>query len=124
MDKQEHSARTGNPVASFRFAFAGIWTLLRTQRNAQIHFVATLFVISAAAFYRVTKIEWCLLIFAMSIVWLAEALNTAVEFLADAVHPEIHPLIKNTKDVAAGGVLIAAIGAVVIGILVFWSYLL
>ncbi len=54
-------------------------------------------------------------------VWTAEALNTALEFLADASHPEFHPLIKKAKDAAAAGVLISALGAVIIATLIFGS---
>lgn len=60
----------------------------------------------------------------MMAVWTAEALNTAVEFLADAVSPEFHPLVKHSKDVAAGSVLISAIGSAVIGLLVLGPYVL
>jgi diacylglycerol kinase (ATP) len=59
----------------------------------------------------------------MALVWLGEALNTAVELLADAVSPTPHPLIGRAKDVAAGGVLLAAGAAVVIGLMVFIPYL-
>ena len=67
----------------------------------------------------VSTTEWCLLILAMVAVWVVEALNTPVELLADAITKEFHPLIGQAKDVAAGAVLIAAIGAVVVGLIVF-----
>jgi diacylglycerol kinase (ATP) len=68
--------------------------------------------------------EWCWMTLAIIGVWLAEALNTAIEFLTDLVSPEFHPLAGKAKDVAAGAVLIAAIGAVVIGMFVFGPHLL
>ena len=58
----------------------------------------------------------------ISTVWTAEALNTAFEFLADAASPEFHPLVRDAKDVAAGAVLLTAVGASVIGVIVFWPY--
>ncbi len=110
-------------IRSFKYAFAGIWTMLKSQHNAWIHAVATLAVVAAGFAFSVTPHEWCLLVLAIMAVWAAEALNTAFEFLADAASPDFHPLVKHAKDVAAGAVLIAAIGAVVVGLLVFVPYM-
>lgn len=74
-------------------------------------------------FFGVSAADWCWLVIAMVAVWSAECFNTALEALADALSPEIHPLVKKAKDAAAGAVLVAAIGAAVIGLLVFWPYL-
>lgn len=103
---------------SFRYAFAGLGTLLRTQHNAWIHATATLMVIGAALYFGVNAYEWLWLVLAMVMVWMAEAFNTAIELLADAVTREQHPLIGQAKDVAAGAVLVAAIGALIIGVLI------
>jgi diacylglycerol kinase (ATP) len=111
-------------IRSFGFAFRGIWTMLRSQRNAWIHALATGVVIAAGLALHVSRDDWKWLVLAMVSVWGAEALNTALEFLADAAKPEFHPLVKKAKDVAAGAVLIAAIGAAVIGALVFGPFLL
>lgn len=111
-------------IRSFKYAFVGIWTMLRSQHNAWIHAFATFCVIGAGIFLRVSSAEWCWLVLAIMAVWTAEALNTAFEFLADAVSPAFHPLVKHAKDIAAGAVLIAAIGAVVIGLLVFGPHLI
>ena len=105
-------------LASFPFAVRGIGRLLK-EPNARIHLMATLVVVWAAAVLHVTPLEWIALVFAIVLVFVAEALNTALESLADATIPERHPLVGMAKDVAAGGVLIAAIGAVVVGALVF-----
>jgi len=64
--------------------------------------------------------DWCWIVLAISIVWTAEALNTAFEFLADAASPEFHPLVRDAKDVAAGAVLITAVTATIIGAIIFW----
>ncbi len=114
--------RISERVRSFRFALAGLWTLFKTEHNARIHAAATLADIAAGFFFNVTGVEWCLLVFAIASVWVAEAFNTAIEFLADAVSPDVHPLIKQAKDVAAAAVLIAAIAAAVVGAIVFWPY--
>ncbi|NCC52352.1 MAG: diacylglycerol kinase family protein [Spartobacteria bacterium] len=103
---------------SFKFAFVGIWTMLKSQHNAWIHACATVSVVGAGIFFGVSAAEWCWLVLATMAVWTAEALNTAIEFLADVASPDFHPLVKHAKDVAAGAVLISAIGAVVIGLLV------
>jgi diacylglycerol kinase (ATP) len=97
--------------------------MLRCQHNAWIHAGATIAVIVAALLLRVSASDWCWIILAISIVWTAEALNTAFEFLADAASPAFHPLVRDAKDVAAGAVLITAIAAALIGVFVFWPYL-
>lgn len=109
-------------VRSFRHAIAGILRMIRCQHNAWIHAAVTVVVLVAALLLRVSAADWCWIILAISIVWTAEALNTAFEFLADAASPEFHPLVKDAKDVAAGAVLITAIAAAIIGVIIFWPY--
>jgi diacylglycerol kinase (ATP) len=104
---------------SFTHAFRGAFTLCATQPNARIHLLATIVVLAAGTYFRVTTSEWMALCGAITLVWTAEALNTAIEFLADEVTLERKDRIKKAKDVAAFGVLAAAIGAVAIGALVF-----
>ena len=111
-------------VRSFRFAFMGIWTMLKSQHNAWIHAVATVVVIVAGLSLGLTTHDWCWLVLAIMAVWTAEALNTAFEFLADVASPDFHPLVKHSKDVAAGAVLISAVGSIIIGMLVFGPYVL
>ena len=106
-------------LRSFGYAIRGVGTMLRSQRNAWIHALATLAVLAAGLALGISVNDWKWLVLAMVSVWGAEALNTALEFLADAAKPEFHPLVKQAKDVAAGAVLIAAIGAATIGALVF-----
>ena len=110
-------------LRSIRHAIAGVLRMIRCQHNAWIHLAATLVVLTAAFLFRVAAADWCWIILAISIVWTAEALNTAFEFLADAASPEFHPLVRDAKDVAAGAVLITAIAAAVIGGVIFWPYL-
>jgi len=109
-------------LKSFQFAFAGIWTLLKTQHNAWIHLAVTILVIGCGIYFGLSLIEWSVIVLAIMAVWVAEAFNTAVEFLADYVSTERHPLIKQAKDVAAGAVLITAAGAAIIGIILFYSH--
>jgi diacylglycerol kinase len=109
---------------SFANAGRGIALVVKTQTNAKIHALVTLLVLGAGAGLHISGSDWALLILAMGLVWSAEAFNTALELLADAVHPEPHPLVGQAKDVAAGAVLIAAVAAAGIGILVLGPYFL
>lgn len=109
-------------VKSFKFAFVGIFTMLKSQHNAWVHVFATFLVTVCGLFLRISSAEWCLLVLTMMAVWITESLNTALEFLADAVSPSFNPLIKQAKDVAAGAVLVAAIGSIIIGLIVFCPY--
>ena len=111
-------------IRSFKYAFVGIWTMLKSQQNAWIHAFATVAVVLAGFIYGISPAEWCWLVLAIIAVWMAEALNTAIEFLADVASPEFHPLVKKAKDVAAGAVLISAIGALIIGIIIIGPYVL
>ncbi len=103
---------------SFKNAFAGWWYVVRTQRNAWIHMLATICVVLMASWLNVSLIDWALLVFAIALVWISEFLNTALEAVVDLASPQRHPLAKVGKDVGAAAVLIAAASAVVIGLLV------
>ncbi len=109
-------------IRSIRHAIDGIGEMLKGQHNAWIHVIATICVISIGLIFQITVTEWCFLTLAITSVWVAEALNTAFEFLCDVASPEFHPLVKKSKDVAAGAVLVSAIGAVIIGIIIFVPY--
>ena len=119
---------TGFSVAargrSFVNAFRGLAALLASQHNAWIHALATVAVAAAGFALGVTRLEWALLALAVGGVWSAEAFNTAVEWLADVVSPDHHPLIGRAKDVAAAGVLLASAAAVGVGLLVFLPHLI
>lgn len=111
-------------IKSIGHALQGITVLLHSQHNAWIHLGATLAVIAAAAALGVNAGEWLALVIAITMVWVAEAFNTALEFVCDMASPDFHPLIKKAKDVSAGAVLISACGAMVIGGIVFLPHLL
>lgn len=110
-------------IASFGYAFEGLAVMVRTQPNAWIHGVAAVVVLAAGVWVGLPARDWALVIFAIGLVWVAEALNTAIEFLADAAVPDHHSLIKHAKDVAAAAVLLASITAAAVGVLVFLPYL-
>ena len=106
-------------LKSFTHALRGAVTIVATQHNAWLHAVATVAVLSAGFWLKVSLIEWGLLIMAIALVWIAEALNTALEFLADEITEERRDRIKKAKDVAAFGVLISALAAATLGVIVF-----
>jgi diacylglycerol kinase len=103
---------------SFGFALAGIGFLLRTQRNARIHVVVGAIACSLGAWVHISRVEWALIVFTIALVLILEGLNTAVEAAIDLASPQIHPLAKAAKDLAAGMVLIAAIASVAVGLLI------
>jgi len=110
-------------LRSIRYALRGIAVMMRSQHNAWIHALATAVVAILGLVIRLSTAEWCWIVLAVMAVWTAEALNTAFEFLTDVASPSFHPLAGKAEDVAAGAVLISAIGSVVIGALVFGPHL-
>ena len=111
-------------IKSLSYAFAGIKVAVGEQRNVQIHLTIFLLVIAAGLFIDINHSEWLAVILASSIVISIEMINTAIEKAVDLASPEIHPLAKKAKDIAAGAVLVAVCFAVIIGLLVFGKYLL
>ena len=105
-------------LRSFRYAIHGLILMLKSQHNAWLHAVASLLVFLAGVLLGLSPGEWCWMVLAVMAVWTAEALNTALEFLADVASAEFHPRVERAKDVAAGAVLISAAGSVVIALLV------
>ncbi len=110
-----------NRFNSFRYAFAGITDLLRTQVNARIHLFCFFVVVAAGFYFDIERWEWCAILGASALVFSLEAVNTALEYLTDLASPDIHPLAGKAKDAAAGAVLIGAIFSVIIGIIIFWE---
>jgi len=108
---------------SFRYAASGIVFMLRTQHNAWIHAVATVAVVIAGWRLGISASDWRWLVFAIAMVLAAEGFNTAIEYVCDLVSPDYHASVEKAKDVAAGAVLVCAIGAALIGALTFWPYL-
>jgi len=106
-------------LQSFRYAFTGIWYAIRTQRNMQIHITMALLVVILGAIVSLTLIEWCIICVVICAVISLELVNTAIEATIDRIGTERHPLAKIAKDTAAGAVLVTAIGAVIIGLIIF-----
>ncbi len=108
---------------SFRHAFRGLG-FLASDHNYYFHFPVGILVLLLGAWFGVSKEEWIWLIFSVGLVWICEALNTAIEKTIDLVHPEKHPLAGKVKDIAAAAVLLAVFVAGTIGVIVFYPYLM
>lgn len=104
---------------NFRYAFRGVGILFRDERNAWIHLTAAVIVTLLGALLGLSRMEWMVVVVVIAVVIAAEAFNSALERLCDRVSMEHHPLIGQAKDLAAGAVLITAIGAAIVGFLVF-----
>lgn len=104
---------------SFGYAFSGIWTGIRKERNMKIHSAALMLVVIAGTVFKISVMEWCVCIILCALVMALELVNTAVEAVVDLVTEEQRPLAKIAKDTAAGAVLIAAIASVIVGLLIF-----
>ena len=106
-------------MRSFICAFRGLAVLFSTQRNARVHLVFLVLAGGCGSIFEISPVEWSLIFLASGVVLAAEAFNTALELLADVVHPGQHPMVGRVKDIAAGAVLIMAIAAVGIGLMIF-----
>ncbi|MDI1313430.1 diacylglycerol kinase family protein [Prosthecobacter sp.] len=106
-------------LRSFGPALAGVAWALKTQRNLQVHLVATVLVGGLGLWLQLAAWEWCVVLLAMGLVWVAELLNTALEVLADRVSKEREEPIRRVKDTAAAAVLMAALTALGVGLVVF-----
>lgn len=108
---------------SFNYAIEGIIYAVRTQRNMRIHMISALLVLTACFFYDLSKMEILAISITVSMVIMAELINTAIEFAVDATTNYYHPLVKIAKNVAAGGVLVTAVNAILVGYIIFWDKL-
>lgn len=104
---------------SFRYALRGVGIIFKTQHNAWIHILATIVVIFLGLWLHISAGEWAVVLLAITSVLASEAFNTAMEIDIDLTSPDEHPYARDTKDVAAGAVLITAIGAAIVGIVIF-----
>ncbi len=111
-------------IEAFRNALRGIALFFIKEAHARIHAALAAVAIALGIALKISRIEWAILLLAIGLVFAAEAFNSALEELADAVHPDRHPGIGRAKDIAAAGVLLAAIAAALIGAFIFIPRLL
>jgi diacylglycerol kinase len=105
-------------MQSFRHAFAGWHYMIKTQPNAKIHALISVAVFVLALWLDLTARDWAIVIVIAVVVWSSEFINTAIEAAVDLNTTDPHPLAKVAKDVAAAAVLLAALGAVIVGFLI------
>lgn len=105
-------------LASFRYAFHGWRYALRTQRNVWIHTAVAAAALILGLWLKLPPRDWALLVLTAAMVFAAEFLNTSIEAIVDLASPEIHPLAKIGKDMGAAAVLVAALAAILVGLLI------
>ncbi|MFT3826856.1 MAG: diacylglycerol kinase family protein [Chitinophagaceae bacterium] len=117
MEKQKFSVNAR--VKSFGYAFRGIGSFVQSEHNAWVHLAATFTAIAVSIWLRISKTEFIAIIGVIGFVWVTEILNTCIEKMMDFISTQQHPQIKLIKDMAAGAVLVAAITALVTGLIIF-----
>ncbi len=119
LDKKNEKFSVKKRLKSFEYAFQGIKSFFISTHNARIHLAISVMVIIAAIYFKISLIEWIAVVYAIGLVFTAEAFNTAVEEWVDSIQPDYDKKAGRVKDISAGAVLIASIVAAVIGILIF-----
>lgn len=107
---------------SFQYAFRGIAKIFREEQNLRVQSIVAIVVIFLAIFFQINRLEWGLLVVSIGLVLLMEIANSAVERVADVLKPRINTYVKEIKDIAAAGVMLASLIAVIIGLIVFLPY--
>ena len=120
---QPATSEWGKFIASFGYAFQGLWYALRTQRNMRVHTGMAILVTILGVVLHISAVEFAVIFVAITGVFITEMINTVIELCVDLSTPEYHPLAKIAKDVAAGAVLLNALLAIVIGSFVFGPHL-
>lgn len=108
---------------SFNYAIEGFMYVLKTQRNMRLHFLIAVVIILLGIYFNFSKTELIILFLTISMVFLTEMFNTGVELIIDLITDEFHPLARIIKDISAGAVLVAAINAVFVGYILFFTIL-
>ena len=123
MDSQQRFSFSKR-MHSFKYAFKGGYSLIRSEHNARIHLVFTFGVVALGWFSRLTRLEWSMVFVATALVWISEAFNTAIECLADEISTSHNDRIGKAKDISDFAVLVSAVSAIGIGITVFVPHIL
>jgi len=110
-------------LKSFSYALRGLLKTIKEEQNLKIQFIISFIVIILSIFFKVSLIEWCILIISMLIVIITEIINSALERVADIIKPRIHDYVKEIKDIMAAAVMLSAISSIIIGILIFFPYI-
>ena len=119
LQKEKKAWREVKYSEKFRNAFRGLYVFSKTTRHLFIHMISALVVVVFGFYFKVSNLEWILLIFAIGFVFVTETLHTAIEIDIDLTSPEYHPYARDTKDVAAAAVLLSVFTAIIIGLIIF-----
>lgn len=107
-------------ILGFKYAFRGAWMLVKNEASIQVQLCIAICMTAVGFYFELTQTEWILQIFAIALVLGIEGVNTAIEEIANFVHPDFHHKIGYIKDVAAGAVVFAAIAAILIGCIIYF----
>lgn len=116
--------KNGGFGARLGYAWAGVCLVWRREKSFRMHCGFALAAIAVAAALRVELVWWAIVALCIALVFAAEAVNAALEYVIDRLHPEIHEEIRCAKDAAAGAVLLASIGTACVGALMVLNWLL
>ena len=111
-------------MPGFKFAFSGLMHTIKTENNFRIHLIIAFVVVIAGLFFNITTVQWLFLISAIGIVLMAELFNTAIELIVNLISPDYNKKAGQIKDIAAASVFIAAITAVIMGLIIFIPYII
>lgn len=112
-----------NRLKSIGWAFKGAMVLFKTEASIQVQLGVAVFVTVAGFYFDISKTEWLFQIAMIGLVISVEGINTAIEYIADFIHPEHHKTIGRIKDIAAGAVFIASISAIIVAIIIYYPKL-
>ena len=118
-DKTGISFSLKNRISSLKYAFRGLVFFIKREHNAWIHLAVSFVVMVLGFVYHISATEWMFLVFSIGLVFIAEAFNTALEVDMNLTSPGFHPFARDVKDIAAGGVLVSALVALIVGCIIF-----
>ncbi len=119
VNKEKKAWRDVKYHQRFLNAFRGIYIIFKTTRHIFIHIVSAVAVVALGFYLNISNLEWCAVVFAIGLVFISEAFNTAIEIDIDLTSPEYHPYARDTKDVAASAVLLSVFFSIIIGLIIF-----
>lgn len=123
MEFKKDTSFVSGRIKSFSYAYKGALKLITTEHSVMVQFSLGLILVIAGFYFGITREEWMIQILATGMVLAVEGLNTAVEKIADFIHPEYHKTIGFIKDIAAGAVFFAASAALIVGGIIYWPYI-
>lgn len=108
---------------SFKHALSGLRMLIKKEQNFKLHLLAAFFVLFFSFYFNIRAWQWAIIIMMIALIFILEMLNTVFERLVDLFKPRLHPYVGEIKDILSGMVLVAALSAVVLGLIIFLPYL-